>query len=1046
MFLKRKNLQRIGLFVGLLTALAGYSINARSSGIPDYLVTVPPSKTAMVPLLFSFLDKNFTTNNRATCQVSHNNKSIKFDITIPIKTSYVPKGLKQRDGAIWNDDRIEIFLQPGGKGPYYQYIINAAGFVYDSKNKDRNWNSDIKYKVDIGKKQWRVLLKIPYEQIGFDPFASDIIKGNVAVGSNEPGNKYLVCWVPMKIDFSKVESFGTMKLVNGKPQVVSNLSIGKLITGGKGRPFLPVSLITGGKKVQTKATLQGEKKIGLADIRYGKSFAYQLEIYNKYRPDLELKAIDENHFYINLRNSLALMPYAQEMTLYIDGKQAMKSGLNKLSKRIVDISKLKEGNHTFDYRFINKYTRKLFYRFKEEVTTIKFKKGNYDITNLDASRYFEPITFSNEKLHAALSDFDLSKGILPEQIQVNGEPVLRKKLDIVFNGKPLKTDGVIKVISKNKNRITLTSKTRNGNKLLKITADFDYDGFVWYRVELSSAEKFDYAPLKVCLEAKLDSDIMLSYSSLYPDKLFSKGKIGHTFAPTDIVPRNFHDLSTRNNAVMLNGKINKDIALCSFISVATDTDEKYRGIGLCTEGPRGWNLSNYDKSYKVVRDGSTAEIVMNISDGKKAFKNRKLQFSFGIQPYPLRRLRNDFHHDWRHDPSHGFNAVRETAPGVTFLDYAARQGLKYHLFFENWTSVQNYWEALDNEERVQKYLAVAKKAGIEVFFYFGFLLSNEAPSFKLYHDILFQKPTKYPKPGFQPYKYYKSGNPDQDSWTVCYASPWGDRYARGIAKAVKHYGLAGVYFDGTLIPGGCANHKHGCGTLDVYGRSLVTFPVRAYRRLSERIYNSGIKIRPDFAMDLHTSVPYPPVMGLLGGYYTREDSHLYHSSSYTAPGTLRCIFNGRLYGIPCDGLRRPECSVEGFMAQVLLVDVFPRAVLGLGPPFKSRTPLLWKLYEKYNLTNDTFTPFWVSRSKVKKNNDAVLVSYYETDKVLVVVASTYWSKKQQNVTLDLSAFENLGAEGTDIWRNRPFNLKQGKISLLIPKHSLALLVIEKSIK
>jgi len=261
-------------------------------------------------------------------------------------------------------------------------------------------------------------------------------------------------------------------------------------------------------------------------------------------------------------------------------------------------------------------------------------------------------------------------------------------------------------------------------------------------------------------------------------------------------------------------------------------------------------------------------------------------------------------------------------------------------------------------------------------------------------------------------------------------------------NAVRHYDWNGVYFDGGLgMVDSCTNVKHGCGTVDPYGRLVFTFPIRRYRTLMEYVYSECTKENPEFIIDNHVETfPEPFLMGLMTAYQTGEASIFFDAISRTDPVALRIWMNGKLYGIPCELLRRPETPLETAWAQGLLVNSYQHlsALGGLNYAQK-----VWGLYDNYNLTSDTFTAYFSKKNQVIKDNSNVFVSYYNTKKALVVVVSNYWSKKTQNVALDLSKFPGLSTKCRDAWNDTNFDLVNNKVTMTIEPLRLRLLVIEK---
>jgi len=331
--------------------------------------------------------------------------------------------------------------------------------------------------------------------------------------------------------------------------------------------------------------------------------------------------------------------------------------------------------------------------------------------------------------------------------------------------------------------------------------------------------------------------------------------------------------------------------------------------------------------------------------------------------------------------------------------------------------------------------------GLKTIAYFGLQISNMIPEFPLCHDLFLARPNGYPDLGGYSLAIYQGvGDPEQLSYGVCYNSEFGDFFARGIIQAVRHYDGSGVFFDGGLGWTACVNAKHGCGTVDPYGRLISTFAIRKHRRLMEYIYNEGMKKDPEFIIDSHLGWPDPLRMGLISAYWTGEGSIFKEPMARTEPGALRAMMNGKLYGVPCDLLRRPETPIVTTWAQGLLVDAYTRSVaLGYG----NYSQRMWALYDKYQLSSDTFTAFFNKKSLVSKDNDEVFVSYYDTEKALVLVVSNYWSDKPQSVTLDMSAFTGLSTACKDYLGNSDVELTNNRASVTIDPMGLRLLVIEK---
>jgi hypothetical protein len=78
------------------------------------------------------------------------NLYIAFSCQSPSK----PKAqMRQRDGNVWEDDAVEVFLSPVFP-KYFQFIVNAKNCIWDSEGKDGKWNGEWQHAVSITGNGW----------------------------------------------------------------------------------------------------------------------------------------------------------------------------------------------------------------------------------------------------------------------------------------------------------------------------------------------------------------------------------------------------------------------------------------------------------------------------------------------------------------------------------------------------------------------------------------------------------------------------------------------------------------------------------------------------------------------------------------------------------------------------------------------------------------------------------------------------------------------------------------------------------------------------
>jgi hypothetical protein len=73
----------------------------------------------------------------------------------------------KRDGNCWLDDSVELFVATDSEHTnYYQFIVTAAGFMYDSKGFDKAWNGGATAAVGREKDAWTLEIAVPWRSLG----------------------------------------------------------------------------------------------------------------------------------------------------------------------------------------------------------------------------------------------------------------------------------------------------------------------------------------------------------------------------------------------------------------------------------------------------------------------------------------------------------------------------------------------------------------------------------------------------------------------------------------------------------------------------------------------------------------------------------------------------------------------------------------------------------------------------------------------------------------------------------------------------------------
>ncbi|MCX7597255.1 MAG: hypothetical protein N2512_00080 [Armatimonadetes bacterium] len=112
-----------------------------------------------------------------------------------------------RDGAVWEDDAVEVFLQPPSVSGYYHFVVNAAGQQYDARIEnvfEASWDAQWEAATGRDGDGWVVEIKIPFSVLGGEP--SGVWRVNF--GREEVDTKTATCWAPVFGGFHSPARFG----------------------------------------------------------------------------------------------------------------------------------------------------------------------------------------------------------------------------------------------------------------------------------------------------------------------------------------------------------------------------------------------------------------------------------------------------------------------------------------------------------------------------------------------------------------------------------------------------------------------------------------------------------------------------------------------------------------------------------------------------------------------------------------------------------------------------------------------------------------------
>ena len=85
------------------------------------------------------------------------------------RMSFLKDNLKKRNSRVWDENNLDIFIDPSGNGSYYfQIIVNSLGTLYTGKlvnGKSTLWNGNVRAGAKYFKDRWCVEIAVPLKEL-----------------------------------------------------------------------------------------------------------------------------------------------------------------------------------------------------------------------------------------------------------------------------------------------------------------------------------------------------------------------------------------------------------------------------------------------------------------------------------------------------------------------------------------------------------------------------------------------------------------------------------------------------------------------------------------------------------------------------------------------------------------------------------------------------------------------------------------------------------------------------------------------------------------
>ena len=153
-----------------------------------------------------------------------------------------------RDGRVWSDDCVEVFVRPEPAKPaYYHLVVNALGTLYDARcpRNDAAWQSSAQVAATRERARWMVEIAVPFAAFGITPKPGSRWRLNVA--RSERPSRELSSWSPVGGRFHAVGRHGWLVFAEQptRPETGGTVLEG-LVVDAQGRRVQGVAVSTPG--------------------------------------------------------------------------------------------------------------------------------------------------------------------------------------------------------------------------------------------------------------------------------------------------------------------------------------------------------------------------------------------------------------------------------------------------------------------------------------------------------------------------------------------------------------------------------------------------------------------------------------------------------------------------------------------------------------------------------------------------------------------------------------------------------------------------------
>ncbi|MBU0477549.1 hypothetical protein KKC91_03155 [bacterium] len=980
-----------------------------------------------------------------TVYACYDNEKLYFLYLSPVKKELLTLA-KQRDGPVYNDDAIELFLIPAKelKEKYYQFIGNSIGAHYDAYGGDKSWNGKWEYATDIYEGVWIAECSIAFSEL----------TNKMPLDSSQWLFNFCRDWQLDATEFSSfsfcaqglfAERFGTMVFTKKKPYLRLDIDYDSLLTKKfncsttilnpdkksiqkailsitaqtvDGKAFFSeekkVSLSPGeSKKIDIEKSLAGLSagiiRIKLAGesgqiffdhflpVKYPEKLIMTYNFNNKEKlllVDVDCTGLlDEN-----TGNAIAAIKDKENRTLH---SGIMPLDLNTMSGRCqLPISGITPGNYYLEIIVRNKLGESIITHKEpfDYIGTPKWLTEKIGIIN-EVPKPWTALKVEENIVKCWGREYYFRQSPFPEKITSQKEELLTSPINLhmTVNGNNISFDKAEISFEKKENDIViLAAQQKTKDVEMKALTKIEYDGMMRIEFEiipLSSAVTINSMVFEVPL-GKDTAKLIFAH----------KHERDHI---ADAIPEDF---------------------ACKFYPYVW-VGNNNTGLAWFVESDQYWEYNGEDKVIAISSEKSSRYLRIKVINSSFPLK-KTVKYVFGLQATPVKPFNRNFR-SWR--PQMGRNA---NIGHPWNIDKSIKKYFEADPVYGGiCTFIPKSMEAFRNE--MNKW----EKKGIKMSLYAApNIISSEATEYKMFKD-------KWRNP-YGPYQF------------ACAKSTFTDFTMWEINNFVKEGNLKSVYVD-CCKAYACGGTKHGCGYYDSSGSLRLTYPIFALREYMKRLYiilHHFPKESEDNILWVHQSgAVTAPVISFCDFYFCGEEveHELAKVPNYIKLYPLdkwRAIY-GKQFGVPSalmpnfgrltsnDHRYNIEKNAT-FLTLVLLHDT----LLWTSWCHEKYVHSIYKMQDDFGIQDNDieFLPYWNQEIVKADFPEKIKVSIYKKPSgSMIVIGNLSENDKTVNLKID---FDKLGLTGgnisiKDMIENK--DIDKENINIFVKKENFKIIIVKK---